>query len=146
MQYPTLSLNFTQVCGQAIGYMYFSADGLDAISTSKTIDNPYVDGLSSTYSSPRNHLWTDAAGHNGHSLCHSPSIASPPLSFVGQHYYCDGWPEPFTATWYTQYPFWDGEGCPAGNTCCDPPNLPWFHRTLDTATTDDTEVRWCHDE
>ena len=28
----------------------------------------------------------------------------------------------------------------------DPPNLPWFHRTLNAASTDDIEVRWCHDE
>ena len=62
VQYPTLGLNFTHVCGQAIGYMYHSADGLDAPYTSKTIDSPYVDGLSITYGSPRHHLWTYAAG------------------------------------------------------------------------------------
>ena len=146
VRYPTLGLSFTQVCGQAIGYMYHSADGLDAINTSKTIDSPYVDGLSITYSSPRHHLWTYAAGHDGRCRCHSPSRASPPPSFVGQHYYCDGWPERYTATWYTQYPLWDGEGCPTDNTCCDPPNLPWFHRTLNTATTDAIEVRWCRDQ
>ena len=146
VRYPTLGLNFTQVCGRAIGYMYSSADGLDAISTSKTIDNPYVDGLSITYGTPRHHLWTYAAGHIGRCLCHPRSFASQPPSFVGQHYYCDGWPQAYTSRWYTQYPLWNGEGCPTGNTCCDPPNLPWFHRTLNTAITDDIEVRWCHDQ
>ena len=140
--YPTLGLSFTRVCGQAIGYMYYTVDGLRAT----TIDNPYVDGLSITYGSPRQHLWTYAAGHNGHCLCYSASVASPPPSFVGQHYYCDGLSEDVHATWYTQYPLWDGEGCPAGNTCCDPPNLPWFHRTLNAASTDDIEVRWCRDQ
>ena len=140
VQYPTLGLNFTQVCGQAIGYMYQSTDGLDAPYTSKSIDNPYVDGLSITYGSPRHHLWTYAAGHVGRCLCHPASFASPPPSFVGQHFYCDG----NNGNW--DYSLWDGEGCPAGNTCCDPPNLPWFHRTLDTATTDDIEVRWCRDQ
>ena len=28
-------------------------------------------------------------GHNGRCLCHSPTIASPSPSFVGQHFYCD---------------------------------------------------------
>ena len=144
--YPTLGLNFTQVCGRAIGYMYSSVDGLAAIRTSKTIDNPYVDGLAITYGTPRHHLWTYAAGRNGQCLCHPGSSASQPPSFVGQHYYCDGWPQAYTSRWYTQYPLWDGEGCPTGNTCCDPPNLPWFHRTLNTTTTDDIEVRWCRDQ
>ena len=132
--------------------MHGSGDGLDAIFTTKVIDNPYVDGLSITYSSPRQHLWTYAAGHNGRCLCHSSSFASPSPSFIGQHFYCDGWSkqnsttEPPHAIWYTQYLLWDGEGCPDGNTYCDPPNLPWFHRTLNTASTDDIEVRWCHDQ
>ena len=143
VRYPALGLSFTHVCGQAIGYMYSSIDGFNGT----TIDNPYVEGLSITYGSPRHHLWTYAAARNGRCLCHSPSFASPPPSFVGQHIYCDGWPEHLSyGVWYTQYPLWDGEGCPDGNTCCDPPNLPWFHRTLNAASTDDIEVRWCRDE
>ena len=128
VQYPTLGLNFTQVCGQAIGYKYSSTDRMRA---STTIDNAYVDGLSITYSSPRRHLWTYSAGG---CPCHSEAPY-----FVGQHLYCD-WN---SGNW--DYSLWDGEGCSAGSTCCDPPNLPWFHRALDTATTDDIEVRWCRD-
>ena len=146
VRYSTLGVPFTRVCGQAAGYMFCSPDGLDAISTTKTIDNPYVDGLSITYGSPRHHVWTYAAGHIRRCRCHPNNYASPSPSFVGQHYYCDGWPQPYTCTWYPQYKLWDGAGCPAGNTCCDPPNLPWFHRTLDTTTTEDLEVRLCHDQ
>ena len=40
VQYSTLGVPFTQVCGQAAGYMYSTPDGLDAIVTTKTIDNP----------------------------------------------------------------------------------------------------------
>ena len=146
VRYSTLGISFTRICGQAAGYMFHSPDGLDAISTAKTIDNPYVDGLSITYGSPRRHVWTYAAGHNRRCRCHTNRIAAPSPSFVGQHYYCDGWPQPYTRTWYPQYRLWDGEGCPAGNTCCDPPNLPWFHRTLNTTSTEDLEVRLCHDQ
>ena len=146
VRYPTLGLNFTQVCGRAIGYMYATADGLDALFTPQTIDDPYVDGLSITYGTPRRHLWTYAAGVTFRCLCQANNRASSPPSFVGQHYYCDGWPEDYSSVWYPQYPLWDGVGCPTGNTCCDPPNLPWFHRTLNTTTNDDIEVRWCRDE
>ena len=147
VEYPTLGIPFTHVCGQAIGYQHASVDGMDAIRTNKTIDNPYVDGLSITYGSPRHHIWTYAAGHIHRCHCHPNSIASLPPSFVGQHHYCDGYPVDWAyEKWYPQYRMWDGEGCPAGNTCCNPPNLPWFHRTLNTTTTEDLEVRWCRDE
>ena len=144
--FPTLDLNFTQVCGRAGGYQYNSPDGLDAVSTSKTIDNPYVDGLSITYGTPRQHLWTYAAGHNGRCACQANSGAAPPPSFVGQHFYCDGWPQQWQVRWHTEHRLWDGDGCPTENTCCDAPNLPWFHRELNTVITNDIEVRWCRDQ
>ena len=144
VSYPTLGVNYTAVCGQAIGYQFRSTDGMDAYYTTKTINHPYVDGLSITYDSPRRHLWTYAAGFTGRCLCQPNNRASQPPSFVGQHYYCDGrW---YDDHWYTDDPLWDGNGCPAGNTCCDPPNLPWFHRTLNTSSTANIEVRWCQDE
>ena len=139
VQYSSLGLGFTHVCGRVIGYRLYTADGLDAIRTNKTIDNPYVDGLSITYGTPRQHLWTYAAGHIGRCRCHRRSFASPSPAFVGPHYYCDG---DYTST----NPLWDGENCSFGSTCCNEPNLPWFHRTLTIATTDDIEVRWCRDE
>ena len=149
VRYPTLGVNYTAVCGRAIGYQFFSPDGIDAVATTKTINHPYVDGLSITYDSPRRHLWTYAAGHtspNGKQrcLCHTRSTASQPPSFVGQHYYCDG--RVYDNRWQTDDPLWDRNGCSANNTCCDHPNLPWFHRTLNTSTTADIEVRWCQDE
>ena len=121
---------------------------MEAYRTPKTINHPYVDGLSITYDSPRRHLWTYAAGHTRshtlHCLCQPNNHASQPPSFVGQHFYCDG--RDNADRWYTDDPLWDRNGCPAGNTCCDPPNLPWFHRTLNTSSTANIEVRWCQDE
>ena len=141
---PTLGIEYTSVCGRAIGYQFFSPDGIDAVATTKTINHPYVDGLSITYDSPRRHLWTYAAGHTRRCLCQPNNFVSQPPSFVGQHYYCDG--RALVSRWYTDDPLWDRNGCPTGNTCCDPPNLPWFHRTLSTSSTADIEVRWCQDE
>ena len=53
-------MQYTRVCGRAIGYQYKSTDAFSQIS--RTIDEIYVDGLSITYGSPRQHLWTFAAG------------------------------------------------------------------------------------
>ena len=50
--FPTLDISYTSVCGRAIGYQLFSPDGVDAVGTTKTINHPYVDGISITYNSP----------------------------------------------------------------------------------------------
>ena len=115
------------------------------------INDPYVDGLSITYgNSPRLHLWTYAAGHSesgDSSQANCPCAAysgSQPPSFVQDHYYCEsgnvGGPED---QWYPDDPLWDGEGCPTGNTCCDPPNLPWFNRVINPPPTAGIELRFC---
>ena len=120
----------------------------------KDIDYPYIDGLSITYgSAPRHHLWTYAvglaeSGYTGaaNSPCAAGSGKQPP-SFVGDHYYCEsGNVGEHEDQWYADDPIWDGDGCPTGNTCCDPPNLPWFNRMIDPPSTADIELRLCQDE
>ena len=115
--------------------------------------NPYVDGLSITYDTPRRHLWTYAAGYSdsgslgaANCPCASYSGALPP-SFVGDHYFCEsGNVGEAEDQWYADDPLWDGAGCPTNNTCCDPPVLPWFNRMIDEPSTVDIELRLCRDE
>ena len=150
INYTTLGISFTKVCGQAIGYHYDSAD---AFHSSNGIDAAYVDGLSITYDSPRRHLWTYAAGHSESGFIHEANCpcagnnGSPPPSFVQDHYYCEaGNVGDRENRWFDEDPLWDGEGCPTGNTCCDPPNLPWFHRIVNPPSIADIELRLCQDE
>ena len=51
---------YTKVCGKAIGYQYESTDAFAAsfVDCLNSIDQTYVDGLSITYGSPRQHIWT----------------------------------------------------------------------------------------
>ena len=51
---------FTKVCGRALGYQYGSTDAFHE--PNRSIDQNPVDGLSITYGSPRQHIWTFAAG------------------------------------------------------------------------------------
>ena len=154
MNFSTFGIPFTEVCGRAIGYQYQSPDGFGAFHVGMNIDDPYVDGLSITYgSSPRHHLWTYAAGvaeSDFISVSNCPCAASngtQPQSFVGDHYYCEsGNVGYFEDQWYPNDPLWDGEDCPTNNTCCDPPNLPWFNRMIDPPSTADIELRLCQDE
>ena len=141
--YSTSGIPYTHVCGRAIGYQHHTTDGF--LGTHNSIDDVYVDGLSITYdSSPRRHLWTYASTHPEGAGC--PCANSRP-SFVQDHYYCEsgvvGSP---VDRWFTEDPLWDGEGCPTGVTCCDPPNLPWFNRAIETPSTADIEMRFCQDQ
>ena len=82
-------MQYTKVCGRAIGYQYKTTDAFALRDSGVTIDQIYVDGLSITYSSPRQHLWTFAAA-NGESRrdlscpCSSNPGASPP-SFLNNN-------------------------------------------------------------
>ena len=58
--FPTHMTPYTKVCGRARGYQFYSPDGFDH--GGRNIESNYVDGLSVTYGSPRNHIWTFAAG------------------------------------------------------------------------------------
>ena len=91
------NLSYTKVCGRAHGYQYASPDGFWSFQYSgQTIDGYYVDGISVTHGSPRNHIWTFAAGlskdHNyyvNNCPCASPypGPAAPP--FVGENFFCE---------------------------------------------------------
>ena len=63
----------------------------------RTIDGQYVDGVSLTYGSPRQHIWTfanaiDEAGayrNTSRCTCTDSSRPNPPPSFVGNDYFCE---------------------------------------------------------
>ena len=108
------------------------------------IDDAYLDGVSVTRGTPRQHIWSFGAGHNRFGAgpfrcpCDNPNDREfPPLppSFVGDNYFCDG-----------EYngALWDGMDCTT--SCCTFNSPPWFSVTLPTPTSDDIEVRICSDE
>ena len=151
--FPTYNVPFSKLCGRAVGYSIGSADALRSVfgscgpSGCETIDEPYVDGLSITYSSEcaRVHVWTFAAQTRGsfsHCPCGNAAYTSP--SFVGDSYYCE-------VAQNNNSPLWEGEGCTdrfaTDAPCCENPNLPWFCREFDQPiVTDNIEVRICTDQ
>ena len=146
VNFPTFGVPFTKVCGRALGYQY---GHIDAFRHDVTIDSYYVEGLSVTHGTPRNHIWSFAAGyskdysHVGNCPCASinPGTAAP--SFVGNNFFCEsGNSGPEESQWYLDDPLWDAQGCAANSTCCDRGG-PWFTTTLSEEVSDDIEVRWC---
>ena len=154
VQFPTYSMSYSEVCGRVIGYQYGSPDAF--FPPHGGLNSYYVDGISLTCGSPRKHIWTFVAGlHENMRVvdgrldcpCNNGSTQTSP-SFVGNDYFCEsGCPGQFEPRRFYPDPLWDGEGCGSLETaCCRAPGLPWFHKVLNTSTTDYMEMRVCADQ
>ena len=145
-------IRYSKVCGQARGYQYYTTNAFRD-SGSKDINSHYVDGIGITYGSPRQHLWTYAAGLSDDFdyVSNCPCAKNPgraPPAFVGLDYYCESG---VTGRWQDNRrialddPLWDGDGCGPGNSCCNQTGLPWFYRNLLQEVGDDIEMHLCGD-
>ena len=145
---------YTMVCGKMRGYQKGSDDSFGP--NYLTINDPYVDGVSITRGTPRQHVWTYAIGVEekmgtysfNRCPCNTGTLESS-LAFVASDYFCEsGCPGTFDhTTFHAADPLWDGEGCGGLETvCCSVPGQPWFHKVLDAPTTDYIEIRLCIDE
>ena len=140
---------YSRVCGRIKGYQFSTIDAFHA--SRNIIDGNYVDGVSLTHGSPRQHIWTFAAGYSEQSSfisalcpCDTSAVIQVP-SFVGDDYFCEsgrneGDP---SGIFYSDDPLWDGENCGSSSTCCTFNSPPYFTKQLPTPTTDDIEARIC---
>ena len=95
--FPVSGGDYTRVCGRIKGYQYQWTDAFEAYDDGvvTTIDGAYVSGVSLTHGSPRQHIWTFAAGISqgrptADDACPCDAtiyIAIPP--FVGGDYFCE---------------------------------------------------------
>ena len=151
--YSTSSVQYDQVCGRVIGYQFGQPEAF-RYGSSRSIDARYVDGISVTRGSPRQHIWTFANGIDeanwlpeGTCPCVNGSTNGNHIpSFVGQNYFC----ESGITRWRGRHvlfpdgdPLWDGQGCGPTSSCCTFNSPPWFNVQLPSPTTDDIEVRIC---
>ena len=148
--YSTLNVSYTKVCGRITAYQVGSTNSFRRFyeNFQTTIDSVYVDGVSLTHGSPRQHIWTFAValeriseGGLASSACPCQNVLSPPL-YVGEDYFCDaGYDDYETDEFGLQTaPLFDETDC----LCCD--NPPWFYKQLPQPTTDDIEMRVCRDQ
>ena len=145
--FSTNGTRYSKVCGRVIGYQYGITYAFN--NDHYSIDSYYVDGISITHGSPRQHIWTLAAGASDYTdlcPCTIGSTQHVPL-FVGDDYFCESGRLTYRGVMlYTDDPLWDGEGCTGnGNEgpCCYAPGIPWFHKVLNSPTTDTIELRVC---
>ena len=142
---------YSKVCGRARGYQYGTTIGFYGHyrGDQTTLNDAYVSGLSVTSGSPRNHIWTFAAGMSKEYNypkwnCPCALYPGPPAPpFVGENFFCEsGQSGLWEYHWCFDDPLWDSQGCASGSTCCDRGG-PWFTTTLSQEVSDDIEVRLC---
>ena len=142
--FPTHGISYTKVCGLVYGFNKATPDGFERYSYCPgcTIDDSYVDGVCITHGSPRQHIWSLAAGHHSD---HCPCAGAAPSiipSFVGECFFCD---VEDRDTFTDDDRLWDKQDCLAGaEACCE--KGQWFCKDLSQATTDDIEFRLCTDQ
>lgn len=152
--FPVGEVLYSKVCGRIVGYQF---GGTVAFLSShekyaRSIDDAYVDGVSITYSHPRKHIWTFAAG--GTELdrgwvttcpCDANTTINVPW-FVGSNYFCESgnnnvWEDNYEI--YADDPLWDGKKCSPSSKCCSLNSPPYFTKYLPIPTGEDIEVRLC---
>ena len=148
--FPVTGGDYTSVCGSIRAYQYGYIDAFESYhdGSATTIDSAYVSGVSLTYGTPRQHIWTFAAAatdtdtDNEGCPCTGASVSIPP--FVGGDYFCESGVD-FVSPggFHPDDPLWDGSGCTTSSRCCSFNNPPYFTKQLARSTSDDIEARIC---
>ena len=148
--FQTNGISYSQICGKVVGYQKGTTNGVQT--NVNNINGAYLDGVSITRGSPRQHVWLYVAGLRSDITlgstcpCNTGATNTVP-SFVGEHYYCESGTNstPSIGQVYTDDPLWDGNNCPSKEApCCTGTGLPWFSRDYGNATiTDYIELRVC---
>ena len=151
--FQTNGISYSQICGKVVGYQKGRPDGVNT--NINDINGVYIDGVSITRGSPRQHVWSYVAGYSSNintvytCPCNEGATNTVP-SFVGEHYYCESGTNsnPSNGQIYTADRLWDGYNCPSKEApCCTDTGLPWFFRDYGNATiTDYIELRVCGNE
>ena len=151
--YSVCGGEYSHVCGGIKAYQWGWTAGLYSY-RSESIDEAYFSGVAVMHGSPRQHIWTFAAGaaENWDSRnsflcpCDINSASSVP-PFVGEDYFCESGnsdlPYSFTFILHTNDILWDGKNCHSSSTCCLLHDPPFFTKTLYSPTTDDLELKMC---
>lgn len=163
--FNTRGVSYTQICGRVRGYQFCTPGAFASFTNnpSLTINDAYVDGVSITHGSPREHVWTMAIAETDFpnispgAVCpctseqtQVSSVEIPP--FVGSDYFCEarfGGDRLSNCDLNTGMglfamdPLWDGQQCNHFSTCCEFNGPPWFCRQLQEPTSDSIEVRLC---
>ena len=157
VEYPVNGRNYSHVCGRVLAYQTGRASGFynNYIRNPKSLEKPYLDGISLTHGLPgsRQHIWSfvKADHYRGTSniiqcpCVHASGNWDHVPTFIGNDYFCEsGNPGPGRIDGrFFNDTLWDSLGCESPS-CCEFNTPPWFCKTLPAPTTDDIELRSCY--
>ena len=137
-------VSYSEICGRVNGYQYGTPNGWVS-SSSLSIDIPYVEGVSLTQGSPREHVWSFAAEVFDELDSTHTCACSAPL-FVGDDYFCESGNHADNSPikFYTDDVLWDGKDCGSQETeCCLVGMVPWFYKVMSNKSSEYLEMRIC---
>ena len=150
--FNTFGVPYTEVCAFVAGYQDKTPDAFNG--KSATIDSAYVDGVSITHGMPRKHIWTYAAGglsglaRGDDCPCNVGGVDNV-ATFVKDNWYCESG-NPTNRIEFRFFPndvLWDGKQCTLLEPpCCTAPTLPYFRTDVEGVSTDNIELRVCHNQ
>jgi hypothetical protein len=153
VSFPLHDMPYRRLCGRAGAFQVGTNNAFHRYQCDNctTINDPYVDGISLTYDSPRQHIWSLATSWTGYRSrypgvcpCARGEGTSPP-EFVGDNYFCEV--GEYRSRFASHDTLWDGEGCDNNEEqCCEAPGLPWFCTDIPNSSGKDIEVRVCADQ
>ena len=141
--YDNFNIPYSKVCGKVLAYQYWSPDGIG--SGINSIDSHYIDGVSLTYGSPRQHIWSFMGGFNENNPKCPCSSNSPytTYEFIGNDYFCESGTSQYNRRLFTGDLLWDGQNCNGAESGCCGSREPWFNKTLAGEVNEDVELRLC---
>ena len=157
--FPVSGGPYSHVCGRIRAYQSGRTQAFHGYNSHRydTIYSIYFDGVAIMYGSPRQHVWTFAAGRwenrtsRSNHACPCDTTSDIPIPpFVGEDYFCESgyvYPGYQNSTLenrlHSHDTLWDGEDCHSSSSCCSLHNPPYFTKSLGQSTTDDLELRMC---
>ena len=155
--FPVGGKPYSQVCGRIRAYQNSLPDAFFGYSHGQTtIDSAYVSGVAVMHGSPRQHIWTFAAGafenematYSGRKCpCDAEDTTIPIPPFVGDDYFCESGFDVNNVDplgFHSNDVLWDGRDCNTNSTCCSFNDPPYFTKILsETINTGDLELRMC---
>ena len=155
--FPVIGGAYSEVCGTIRAYQWGWTTAFLGNVYGLTVDEAYATGVAVLRGTPRQHVWTFAAGpaegwtDNKPGLCPCDTAHSIQIpDFVGSDYFCESgyvWPGSFiddeVYTLHSNDTLWDGKDCEPSSTCCTLNGPPYFNKVLNGSSTDDLELRLC---
>ena len=154
--FSTHGMSYSQVCGRVGGYQKGTTEAFGPFNVDRSFvaAGVVLDGILISHGDRiKKHIWAYATGQrripvnadSRYCPCADHRFSGVIPSFIGNDYYCDSGSDnhPSAEKFYTDS-LWEGKQCPPTNFCCSNSGMPWFCKTLPQPTSDDIEVRNCH--